>query len=73
MTGRTIYNADDTGQMQGVGVAGPFVLEIHELAADGMPVCGLKPYSSWRGKPMGLVRLGRGRVTCKRCARVTDH
>lgn len=33
-----------------------FVLEIHELRDEGLPLCGPKP-DSWRGKKMQLVPL----------------
>jgi hypothetical protein len=58
--------------MREVGALSGFVLEIHELQEDGQPRCGPKP-DSWQGKPMRLVSLGRGSVTCKRCAQITGH
>lgn len=72
MTRPAIYQAADIGQMREVGAVGGFELEIHELRDDGQPRCGPKP-DSWRGKPMSLVRLGRGGVTCLRCASITGH
>jgi hypothetical protein len=72
MPGPPIYYADETGQMRERGHPGPFVLEIHELRDDGQPRCGPKP-DTWQGKPMDLVPLGPGSVTCKRCAQITDH
>ena len=75
MTGPPIYEADETGQMReggAIGAVADFELEIHELRDDGQPRCGPKP-DSWRGKPMRLVDLGRGWVTCKRCAQITGN
>jgi hypothetical protein len=73
MTGPRTYQADETRQMREGGAVGrvaDFELEIHELRDDGRPRCGPKPDSS-RGKPMRLVKLGRGWVTFKRCAQIT--
>ena len=70
MTGPSIYDASDTGQMREAGAAAGFRLDIHELRDDGLPVCGPKP-DSWQGKNMALVELGPGSVTCKSCAKIT--
>jgi hypothetical protein len=63
------YQANDTGQMREANAVTGFELKIHELRADGLPLCGPKP-DSWRGKRMVLVRLGSGAVTCLSCARI---
>ena len=72
MTGPGIYQANETGQMRERGATTGFELEIHELRDDDLPLCGPRP-DSWRGKPMDLVRLGAGPVTCGLCARITGH
>jgi hypothetical protein len=72
MTRAAIYQAEETGQMREAGATTGFVLEIHELRDDGLPVCGPKP-DSYQGKPMVLVPLGRRPVTCRSCARITGH
>jgi hypothetical protein len=58
--------------MQERSHSGPFVLEIHEMRADGEPRCGPKR-REWQGKPMDPVPLGPDWVTCKRCAQILGH
>ncbi len=72
MTGATIYQADESGQMREAAATTGFLLEIHELRHDRLPLCGPKP-DSWRGRTMLLVKLGRGPVTCGSCARISGH
>jgi hypothetical protein len=67
MTGRQRYVASKTGQITPAG-ATRSTLQIHELGANGLPLCSNKP-----GPGKTLVPLGRGRVTCGSCARITGH
>jgi hypothetical protein len=44
-------------------------LEIHEMRADGKPLCGPKP-RRWMGYTMLTAKMGPGPVTCSACAKI---
>ena len=70
-----IYEADRTGRIQYAGGIGPgeeFELKIHELGDDGQPICGQRA-KRWHNKPMVLMPLRQGPVSCEQCAKITGH
>ena len=67
MTGPPIYTANETGQIREVE-SKKSRLEIHELAGNGLPLCGNTPAPAKL-----LAKLGQGFVTCGSCAGFTGH